>query len=81
MVHRPTCSNACASGGPLRDGFEQRSASTDQLRLDNANEIFRWTANVQIISKVYLRRKDQPRTYTLNKKDERMVKGALKKKK
>ena len=30
---------------------------------------------MQIISKVYLRRKDQLRTYTLNKKDERMVKG------
>jgi len=34
---------------------------------------------VQIISKVYLRRKDQPRTFTLNKKDERMVNAVAKK--
>ena len=32
----------------------------------------------EIISKVYLRRKDQPRTYTLNKKDAKMVKDAVK---
>ena len=49
--------------------------------MDNDGAHFCWTPNVQIISKVYLRRKDQPRTYTLNKKDERMVKGALNKKK
>ena len=33
-----------------------------------------------IISKVYLRRKDQPRTYALNKKDAKMVSDAAKKK-
>ena len=69
--------------GNVLEGFQNPECAAYQLRLDNAKEIFRprWTANVQIISKVYLRRKDQPRTYTLNKKDERMVKGALKKKK
>ena len=67
--------------GKVLEGFQNSECAAYQLRLDNAKEIFRWTANVQIISKVYLRRKDQPRTYTLNKKDERMVKGALKKKK
>ena len=41
---------------------------------------FCWTPNVQIISKVYLRRKDQPRTYALNKKDAKMVSDAAKKK-
>ena len=50
------------------------------LRLDNDGALFRWTANPQIICKVYLRRKDQPRTFTLKKKDERMVKNAVAKK-
>ena len=30
--------------------------------------------------KVYLRRKDQPRTYTMNKKEAKMVSDAAKKK-
>ena len=50
------------------------------LSMDNDGAHFCWTPNVQIISKVYLRRKDQPRTYALNKKDAKMVSDAAKKK-
>ena len=62
------------------EGYQNRECAAYQLRLDNDGALFRWTANVQIISKVYLRRKDQPRTFTLNKKDERMVENAVAKK-
>ena len=55
-------------------------ATSNKLTLDNDGAHFCWTPNVQIISKVYLRRKDQPRTYALNKKDAKMVSDAAKKK-
>ena len=39
------------------------------------------TPNVQLISKVYLKKHtSQPRTYSLNKKDAKMVKDAVAKK-
>ena len=66
--------------GKALEGYQNRECAAYQLRLDNDGALFRWMANVQIISKVYLRRKDQTRTFTLNKKDERMVKNAVAKK-
>ena len=72
--------NEVDKDGKALEGYQNRECAAYQLRLDNDGALFRWTANVQIISKVYLRRKDQPRTFTLNKKDERMVKNAVAKK-
>ena len=49
--------------------------------LDNDGAPFQWTPNVQLISKVYLKKHtSQPRTYSLNKKDAEMVKDAVAKK-
>ena len=51
-----------------------------QIR-NNDGEPFRWTPNVQLISKVDLRKHtSQPRTYNLNKQDANMVKAAVTKK-
>ena len=48
---------------------------------DNDGAPFQWTPNVQLISKVYLKKHtSQPRTYSLNKKDAKMVKDAVAKK-
>ena len=63
------------------EGYQNRECAGYKLTLDNDGAAhFCWTPNVQIISKVYLRRKDQPRTYALNKKDAKMVSDAAKKK-
>ena len=44
-------------------------------------DVFAWTSNVQLISKVYLKKHtSMGRTYTLNKKDSKMVGDAMKKK-
>ena len=77
--------------GKVLEGFQNPECAAYQLRLDNAKEIFtgifRRTANVQIISKQGLletqARSQGPaaNVHTLNKKDEWMVKGGLKKKK
>ena len=51
------------------------------LPLDNQGLPFYWTASVQLISKVYLRKHPrQPRTYTVNTKDKTMVRDSLAKK-
>ena len=48
---------------------------------DNDGAPFQWTPNVQLISKVYLKKhQGQSRTYTLNKKDAKMVRDAMAKK-
>ena len=48
-----------------------------QIR-NNDDEPFRWTPNVQLISKVDLRKHtSQPRIYNLNKQDAKMVKNAV----
>ena len=66
-------------GNPL-EGYQNKECAAYRLMTDNDGDPFRWTANVQIISKVYLRKKDdQPRTYTLNGKDKKML-NAWKKK-
>ena len=62
------------------EGYQNRECAGYKLTQDNDGAHFCWTPNVQIISKVYLRRKDQPRTYALNKKDAKMVSDAAKKK-
>ena len=52
-----------------------------KLPLDNDKAPFYWTSTVQIISKVYLKKHlRQSRTYTLNKKDTKMVQSTMGKK-
>ena len=48
---------------------------------NNDGDTFAWTSNIQLISKVYLKKHtSMGRTYTLNKKDSKMVGDAMKKK-
>ena len=63
----------------MSDGVAM-SAARGKQQAAAATLLYCRTPNVQIISKVYLRRKDQPRTYALNKKDAKMVSDAAKKK-
>ena len=63
--------------GNALSGHQNKDCVAYKLTLDNDGEPFRWTSNVQLISKVYLKKlTDQPRTYTLNKKDTKMVRDA-----
>ena len=63
--------------GKELSGYQNPECVAYKLTLNNSGEPFRWTANVQLISKVYLKKHtSQPRTYLLNKKDTKMVKDA-----
>ena len=66
--------------GKELSGYQNRECAGYKLTLNNDGAHFRWTANVQLISKIYLKRKDQPRTYTLNKKDAKLLSSAVAKK-
>ena len=45
---------------------------------NNDGATFEWTSNYQLVSKVYLKKHAlQARTYTLNKKDSKMVQTAV----
>lgn len=44
-----------------------------KLMANNDGATFCWTSNYQLVSKVYLKKVLQPRTYTLTKKDTKMV--------
>ena len=67
--------------GKLLKGYQNKECAAYKLPLDNDKAPFYWTSSVQIISKVYLRKhQEQPRTYTLNKKDGKMVQSAMAKK-
>ena len=62
-------------------GYQNPECAAYKLTLDNDGAPFQWTPNVQLISKVYLKKHtSQPRTYSLNKKDAKMVKDAVAKK-
>ena len=51
------------------------------MSFSTPGDVFAWTSNVQLISKVYLKKHtSMGRTYTLNKKDSKMVGDAMKKK-
>ena len=48
---------------------------------NNDGDTFAWTSNIQLISKVYLKKHtSMGRTYTLNKQDYKMVNDTMKKK-
>ena len=62
-------------------GHQNSDCAAYKLTLDNDGAQFRWTPNVQLITKVYLKKHlSQARTYTINKKDKKMVATAMAKK-
>ena len=67
--------------GKELSGYQNKECAAYKLTLDNNGAPFRWTPNVQMITKVYLKKHlSQPRTYTINKKDKKMVGSAMAKK-
>ena len=67
--------------GRLLHGYQNKSCAGYQLMEDNDEELFYWTANVQIISKVYLAKHPTQRDVrTLNRSDTKMLKDSLSKK-
>ena len=67
--------------GKELSGYQNKEAVAYKLTLNNDGAPFRWTPNVQLITKVYLKKHlSQPRTYTINKKDKKMVGSAMAKK-
>ena len=62
-------------------GYQNKECFAYKLMANNDGDVFAWTSNVQLISKVYLKKHtSMGRTYTLNKKDSKMVGDAMKKK-
>ena len=48
-----------------------------KLPIDNNGELFRWTSNCQLISKVYLHKSTTQPWYTLNTADRNMVQSTV----
>ena len=62
-------------------GYQNKECFAYKLMANNDGDVFAWTSNVQLISKVYLKKHtSMGHTYTLNKKDSKMVGDAMKKK-
>ena len=60
--------------GKELSGYQNKECAGYKLMLNNDGTCFSWTSNVQLITKIYLQKHlNQPRTYTLNKKDTKMV--------
>ena len=67
--------------GKELSGFQNPKCAGYKLTSNNCGEPFRWTGNVQLISKVYLKKHtSQMLTYILNKKDAKMVQDSVAKK-
>lgn len=67
--------------GKELNGYQNKECVAYKLTLDNDGAAFQWTPNVQLITKVYLKKHlSQARTYTCNKKDAKMVAAAMAKK-
>ena len=67
--------------GKELSGFQNKECAGYKLTHDNCGEPFCWTSNVQLISKVYLKKHtSQMLTYALNTRDKKMVSEAVKKK-
>ena len=67
--------------GNLLTGYQNKACAGYRLMEDNDEEPFFWTANVQVISKVYLaKHPTKDGLCTLNKSDEKMLKESLTKK-
>ena len=64
--------------GKELEGYQNPECAAYKLTYDNDGAAFQWTPNVQLISKVYLKKHtSQGRTYILNKKDAKMVKDSM----
>mmetsp|Transcript_63266 Transcript_63266/g.168503 ORF Transcript_63266/g.168503 Transcript_63266/m.168503 type:complete len:84 (-) Transcript_63266:453-704(-) len=60
--------------GKELSAYQNPACAGYKLMLNNDGAGFCWTSNIQLISKVYLKKQtSQARTYTLNKKDSKMV--------
>ena len=47
--------------------------------MDNDKEPYYWTSNLQLVSKVYMRKHpSQPRTHSINANDKKMVNAKVK---
>ena len=67
--------------GKELSGYQNKECAAYKLTLNNDGVPFQWTPNVQLITKVYLKKhRSQARTYTLNKKDAKMITTAMAKK-
>ena len=62
-------------------GYQNANCFAYKLMANNDGDTFAWTSNIQLISKVYLKKHtSMGRTYTLNKQDYKMVNDTMKKK-
>ena len=60
--------------GKELEGYQNKECAAYKLMTNNDGVPFCWTSTIQIVSKVYLKKhSSQPRSYTLNKKDAKMV--------
>ena len=67
--------------GKELEGYQNKDCAGYKLLANNVGACFAWTSNFQIISKVFPKKHvAQPRTYTLNKKDVKMLGTAVTKK-
>ena len=58
--------------------YQNSKCAGYKLMANNDGATFEWTSNYQLVSKVYLKKHAlQARTYTLNKKDSKMVQTAV----
>ena len=60
--------------GSLLEGYQNKECKAYKLTLDNDKEPYYWTSNLQLVSKVYMRKHpSQPRTHSINANDKKMV--------
>ena len=64
-------------GEYFKDGFQHNSCKGYKLPIDNNGELFRWTSNCQMISKVYLHKSTTQPWYTFNTADRNMIQSAV----
>ena len=66
-----------SKGEYFKSGFQHKSCKGYKLPFDNSGELFRWTSNCQLISKVYLHKSTTHPWYTFNTADRKMVQSAV----
>ena len=61
------------------EGYQNKECKAYKLTLDNGKEPYHWTSNLQLVSKVYMRKHpSQPRTHSINANDKKMVSAKVK---
>ena len=59
--------------------YQNKECKAYKLTLDNDKEPYYWTSNLQLVSKVYMRKHpSQPRTHSINANDKKMVNAKVK---